>query len=507
MFENFFVILQLRICVTLLFNLENLFIMSKHPQWATKHKRKGTELRLINGTYYLYEVTSKWDKELKRSRKITGKLLGKITKEDGFIESPKRKLEKQKCIPSKLSVKEYGIAFFIDKYLNEYAKLLKKHFPDDWKIIMALVYGRLAYQSPMKNMEFHYLNSYLSEKYKKLPLPAKQLSSFMREFGQKREEIVSFFREFKSETNNILFDGTELLSKSKLMDITQYSRTKKGTYDSLTNLMFAFSVDMRLPLYYRILPGKIKDIKAFKLSLEELNIPDVTIIVDKGFYSESNVNKLKEADLKFILPLKRNSKLIQYDIIKKGDKRAFEGFFKFQKRIIWYYTYEIDGQKVNVYVDERLKNDEEKDYLERVDKLPENYDMDTFFDKQFHFGTIALLHNTEKDAETVFVQYKSRREIEEMIDVMKNILKADNSYMQNEKAFETWMFITYISLHWYYKIYQLLAKYELTSRYSVMDFIIFLREIRKVKINGKWQLAEITKHAAQLLEKINMHIT
>jgi len=329
----------------------------------------------------------------------------------------------------------------------------------------------------------------------------------MREFGQKREEIVSFFREFKSETNNILFDGTELLSKSKLMDITQYSRTKKGTYDSLTNLMFAFSVDMRLPLYYRILPGKIKDIKAFKLSLEELNIPDVTIIVDKGFYSEANVNKLKEADLKFILPLKRNSKLIQYDIIKKGDKRAFEGFFKFQKRIIWYYTYEIDGQKVNVYVDERLKNDEEKDYLERVDKLPENYDMDTFFDKQFHFGTIALLHNTEKDAETVFVQYKSRREIEEMIDVMKNILKADNSYMQNEKAFETWMFITYISLHWYYKIYQLLAKYELTSRYSVMDFIIFLREIRKVKINGKWQLAEITKHAAQLLEKINMHIT
>ncbi len=60
----------------------------KHPEWATKHKRKGTELRLINGHYYLYEVTSKWNPKKKRAQKITGKILGRITPE-GFIESPK----------------------------------------------------------------------------------------------------------------------------------------------------------------------------------------------------------------------------------------------------------------------------------------------------------------------------------------------------------------------------------------------------------------------------------
>lgn len=30
-----------------------------HPDWALKHKRKGTELRFLNGTYYLHEITSK----------------------------------------------------------------------------------------------------------------------------------------------------------------------------------------------------------------------------------------------------------------------------------------------------------------------------------------------------------------------------------------------------------------------------------------------------------------
>ena len=43
--------------------------MAKHPQWAIEYKRKGTELRLIKGTYYLYKVTSKWNPEKKRSQK------------------------------------------------------------------------------------------------------------------------------------------------------------------------------------------------------------------------------------------------------------------------------------------------------------------------------------------------------------------------------------------------------------------------------------------------------
>ncbi len=60
--------------------------ISPHPDWALAHKRKGTELRLIRGIYYLYEVSSKWSPEKKHAVKITGKLLGKITEKDGFVE-------------------------------------------------------------------------------------------------------------------------------------------------------------------------------------------------------------------------------------------------------------------------------------------------------------------------------------------------------------------------------------------------------------------------------------
>jgi hypothetical protein len=79
-----------------------------HPEWALKHKKKGTELRLIRGTYYLYEVTSRWNPEKKRAQKITGRLLGKITP-DGFIPSSRYL---QKPIQS-VVVKEYGANHFL----------------------------------------------------------------------------------------------------------------------------------------------------------------------------------------------------------------------------------------------------------------------------------------------------------------------------------------------------------------------------------------------------------
>jgi len=37
-----------------------------HPAWALACKRKGTELCLIKGKYYLYEATSKWNPEKNR---------------------------------------------------------------------------------------------------------------------------------------------------------------------------------------------------------------------------------------------------------------------------------------------------------------------------------------------------------------------------------------------------------------------------------------------------------
>ncbi|MEW6007936.1 MAG: hypothetical protein AB1595_07335 [bacterium] len=60
----------------------------KYPDWVVKCKKEGTAIHKIGNNFYLYEVTSKWDKKMKRPRKITKGYLGKITvdglKEPGY---------------------------------------------------------------------------------------------------------------------------------------------------------------------------------------------------------------------------------------------------------------------------------------------------------------------------------------------------------------------------------------------------------------------------------------
>jgi transposase len=322
-----------------------------------------------------------------------------------------------------------------------------------------------------------------------------------------RREITEFFSEFSQANDNILFDGTDLISNSKKMDITKISKSKRGTFDSIVNIMFIFSVGLQLPLYYRIMPGNIKDIKAFKLCLEESQIKDAVIIADKGFYSEKNIDKLIEEKLRFIIPLRRNNKKISYNKIKAVDKKSFDNFFKYENRIIWYYTIKQDSFNINVYLDEELKAEEIKDYLNRCETLPEKYNLDTFHRKQYKFGTIAIMNNLNKTAEEIYIDYKSRGQIETMIDTLKNIIDADRSYMQNEQSLEAWMFINHIALQWYYKIYQLLKMNNLNHKFSPMDLLLFLKDIKKVKINDKWHIAEITEKTSDVLDLLNLHIT
>jgi transposase len=62
--------------------------------------------------------------------------------------------------------------------------------------------------------------------------------------------------------------------------------------------------------------------------LVESGVVDATVIVDKGFVSENNLAALEQENLKYIIPLQRNSHCIDYKKIKKGNKNVFEGYFK-----------------------------------------------------------------------------------------------------------------------------------------------------------------------------------
>lgn len=63
-----------------------------HPDWVLKYKTKNTEIRFVKGKYYLYNITSVWSPEKKRTKKVTEKYVGSIDEEYGLIPAGMKRM-------------------------------------------------------------------------------------------------------------------------------------------------------------------------------------------------------------------------------------------------------------------------------------------------------------------------------------------------------------------------------------------------------------------------------
>lgn len=472
-----------------------------YPEWVTKQKRPGTNITCSKGHYYLYEVSSVWDKEKKRARKITGKYLGRITQE-GLLP-PKRQLKPE----GKISVKEYGASSVLCEVGNDIYDNLKKIYPEKADMIFSLGVLRTIEKCPFKRAAFLYEHSYLSERFGKLPMSGASISGFLKELGTDREKIVSFMKTFLADTRHVLFDGTNIISKSEKTDNNRLGYNSHRQYDPQINLLYAFSSEKNTPAYYRVVPGNIRDVTAFSQTVSESGITDMTVIADKGFGSKDNLKMLEDNNLRYIVPLKRNNSMIKRDIIESGKKEDFDGVFMFNERVIWYYSYKTNNKKIHVFLDRSLQNKEEKDYLRRINNKNEGYTTEEFINKQYTFGTIALCTNIDESSENIYCLYKSRSQIEQNFDFLKNLLELDKVYLQNDYSVEGWAFVNHISLMLCYRLYDKLKQANLLSSFSIEDLLVHLKYIHKSFFNNSWVSSEISSKTLDILNALNLHIT
>jgi len=484
----------------------------KHPGWVIKYRKKGTEIRKFGDYYYLYKIKNIWDKDKKKPRKITEKYLGKITP-DGLIKPRHEQLlEEMKHI----SVKEFGATNFIVGMNNDIVKKLKEIYPERWKEIFVFSIFRFLYHSPIKNLQTYYVGSYLSETVPDAHLSPKSVGRLLRDLGMVRERVKMVLRPFISGIDFALVDLTYVLSNSEGVISSVTGFNSKRDFSPQVHLIFLFSLDQHMPSYFRMVPGSIRDVSSLVLTVKEAGVMNAVLIGDKGFFSEDNVLDLEEegeGNLHYIFPLKRDSALIDYSKIHKGDKRSFDGYFRFEKRVIWHYSYYVNGgalkgKKIVVFLDERLKTEEEKDYIARIeDDEDSKKTIEDFYEIQHRQGTIAVITDLYDDAERIYNVLKSRSEIETMFDTFKNVLQADRAYMRDDYQMEGWMFINFLALVFYYKVYRLLSDNDLLKRYSPKDVLIHLLRIHKLEIQDQWVTSEIPKKTRDILERLNLPTT
>ena len=487
-----------------------------HPDWALKYKTKGTELRCIRGKYYLYRISSFWDKERKVTRKVTHEMIGRISEQHGFIlkgEKTPKSPKLVKSMPQKPifppSVKEFGASAFLMETGDDILQALLKIFPDSGASIFALACFRLLYQSPLKNMADHYESSFLSHVLGSLNLSKNTLTELISNVGKNRPAIAQFLRHFLTGSEHIVFDTTHIISQSQGMQMNQYGYNSPGDFDPQVNLFYMFSTDKQEPAYYRIFPGNIHGIKALKLTIKESNLHNCVTIGDKGFFSEENISLLEEAGLQYILPLKRNSAWIDYSrLSSRSYTDAYDGHFLYAKRPIFYYQIYHEDKNIFVFMDPRLRLEEESAYLNRIENNIEGYTMEGYSKKELTFGTFSVVTNLKDETpQNIYKRYKLRAEVETVFDTYKNLLQADRSYMHSDDSFEAWIFINHIATLLYYKIFNLLKENDLLSKVSPKDLLTRLKWVQKVNIQDSWFTSEINSKSKKLFDALNINVT
>ncbi len=523
-----------------------MVIKHKRPAFVLNYKKpKNTEIKFIKGKWYLYERFSKYDSTVKRSRKVSGKMLGSITAE-GFVP---RKIKASQF--KELEVKEYGASNYFNCKSQSILDRLRECFPYYGEQLYVIAILRILYGKAFKRIALNYESSYLSNLFPDLSLSPATITQLLKDVGRDRAGIKKFMDSYMRDKDRfILFDGHRIISSSKNLDMAEMGYDSKSRYSPQVNLIYMFSLDEKgsYPEYYKQYIGSVPDISAFEDIIKETNIKDkdATIIADKGFGSNDNFDLIEDSGMNYIIPLRRGN------LETKGKIPAsiaeYRDAFIYHNRNIHCLTIKAEDYAIHLFLDGSLHNAELKDIIRRTEKKNNSIgikkerelkrrEQDKFYkgeslEKRLHAknrlsdeelstlvpieiadiikdkvstGTITIKTNRkELNARQIYAIYKQRQAIEQFFKTYDNTLGYDSSYMRNDYSFEAWLFINHLCMMMSMNAIEEISNIGEDKNISLDDLIITLRKIKATKIEDKWYLSRFTSHVTGLCEKLDI---
>jgi transposase len=443
-------------------------------------KPRGTEIKKIGGHFYAYRATTVWDKKLKKRRKVS-KYLGKWLN-GKIVKASDRRLG---------GVYELGNISLLWTAIVEsgLGRLLRTFFPNHHEDIILLAFNRVISPQPLKSVKAWGEKTYLTKMIAASASP-KSIAACLREIGTDRNAQRDFFNALIAADEKLVYDTSAIFSYSKNLNLAEFGQDYLLPH---VNLLLAFSKMKKQPCYARLVPGSVVDVKTLRVFVEEIRDKSAFLILDKGFVDRHGFGFLAGAGFNFILPLRRNSRTIDY-------KKRMLGWFIFRKRTIKYASYPYQSFHVYLFEDILLRATEENEFYNlKAGGIPATFHREWA-------GKIALISNAGLKPQEAFLLYKSRDDIEKAFNVFKNLLQADTPYLRDEASLRGYVFATFVALFLYYHILKKLAEAGLNKKTSVKDALLELSKVYAIEVGPREIISEIPKKARTLAESLGLEL-
>ena len=458
------------------------------------------EIRLISGHFYVYEISSKWDPKKKKAVKVTGKTVGKITLEDGFIPNT---YGMRKIMPLHPIVKNYGAYAILQQLSGGMEERLKENFPDIYREISVVAMLRLITGCNGKRIKREFEASYLNDIHPDLTCSSYTVRNLIQKLGCRTGDMDAFMRLYMKPGSKLMFDGTSIFTRSS-DSYAQKGYNPDHSQETQIRLLYIFDRTSFMPVFYRMIPGNIADKSALMETVAASGCRNCMIIGDKGFYSKKNVSFLMKNDLTYILPLQYNTRLIPEEFASNIDDHKFDGCFTYKGRNIWHKTLDsgINGNKVYIFRDDKRKLNAETRFMQKKEADYEDMEDSSIFDDNRR-GMFAFVSNTGNTAKQLYLTYKERWDIEQCFDYLKNSVQIGAPYKRTNEELEAWSFINHISLLYFYGVVKALREKELNEKYSPEDILALGRNIYKVREHYHARESRLSEVPANDMELLN----
>jgi transposase len=470
------------------------------PDSIKQHKPQGCDIHCKNGHYYVYKVKGYYDKETHKPKSKSLGCIGQIYEDVGFVPS-----KKEACV-LELKTKEYGATKTIMEAGTKLFETLRVCFPSEFIRIYVMAVLKLLGNLASKDLDIAYDKSAISLLLPEVHLSKNTISSFLTNLSSQREGMIKFMNSFANWANDgIIFDGTSFVSASKTNPFCEKGYTPGNKGKTQIRLIYAFDRTNHEPVYFKCLPGNISDKTAFESCLDEIGDKPYSIVLDKGFFSDKNVKLM--SGMEFIMPLQKNTTLVlpQFKLFS-GHERAITNNFLYHNRIVYFteiYPKKYESCKICIFYDlgrrQYLMENYFRKNMEVDGTLP--YEIEsTAADDTATFGVTMLLTSMKKTPQNIYLDYKSRWDIEEMFDAHKNTLGFNMSYEVKYATQEGWAFIEFLSLLLFHKLNRMLITCGLAKTLSVKDLLFRAVTITQSNSSGAWKICNMTKPLKEMFQ-------
>ena len=78
--------------------------------------------------------------------------------------------------------------------------------------------------------------------------------------------------------------------------------------------------------------------------------------------------------------------------------------------------------------------------------------------------------------------------------------------MRDDYQLNGWLFVNFIAMMLYYRIYNLLVSHKMLRKYSPMDVIEHLSRVQMLRVDSRWIMTEIPKKTREIIAQLEIPV-